>query len=188
MDMLAHIRHLGNHAQRLVAHVLGMRGGEADAHRGCLLGHTAQQLREKYLLFTRPLSLSKGSTIRIHILSQQSYLLIALVAQIAYLGEDTLDVTTALTASGIGHDAVMTEVVTASHDAHETADLMSQSDTLGHHVAISLCGGQFDVHRLMAQFCLCHEVRQREVGIGTCHEVTMMVIQQILLCPFCHTT
>ena len=81
----------------------------------------------------------------------------------------------------------MAEVVAATHDTHETTDLVSQTDTLGHHIAVGLCGRKFDVHGLMPQFGLCHEVRQREVGIRTCHEVTMMVIQQILLGTLRHT-
>ena len=36
MDMLAHVRHLGNHLQRLVAHVLRVARRKADAHVRCL--------------------------------------------------------------------------------------------------------------------------------------------------------
>ena len=50
VDMLAHVRLLGNHPQRLVAHVLGMAGGEADAHARSLVGNEAKQFWKKYLL------------------------------------------------------------------------------------------------------------------------------------------
>ena len=39
VDMLAHIGHLGDDAQGVVAHILGMRGGEAHTHLWHSLGH-----------------------------------------------------------------------------------------------------------------------------------------------------
>ena len=44
VDVLAHIGFLGYHLQRFVAHVLGMRGGEAHTHFRHLVRHHAQQL------------------------------------------------------------------------------------------------------------------------------------------------
>ena len=39
----------------------------------------------------------------------------------------------------------------------------------------------------MTGLCLCDKVGQGEVGIGTCHEVGMMAIQQIILHALSHT-
>ena len=47
MDVSAYVGHFGYHAQRLVAHVLGMAGGESDAHLRRFCSHPAQQLRER---------------------------------------------------------------------------------------------------------------------------------------------
>ena len=64
---------------------------------------------------------------------------------------------------------------------------MSQSDALGHHVLIGLSGREFDVHRLVACLGLCDQVRQCQIGIGTSHEVAVVMLQQLLLRPLGHT-
>ena len=38
----------------------------------------------------------------------------------------------------------------------------------------------------MPLLCLCHEVRQGEIGIRPCYEVGMVVVQQLFLHPFRH--
>ena len=97
--------------------------------------------------------------IGIHILSQQRHLLETTVAQVAHLTEDALDITRALTTSRIGHDAVVTKVVTATHDTDEAANAGTMQ-TLGHHVAIGLCGRQVDIDSLMARLSLSNQVGQ----------------------------
>ena len=46
VDMLAHIGHLCDNAQRLIAHILGMGCGESHTHLWCRLCHHAEQLWE----------------------------------------------------------------------------------------------------------------------------------------------
>ena len=50
VDMLADVRHLSDDLQRLVAHVLRVAGGEADAHLRSFLGHAAQKTWEIQIL------------------------------------------------------------------------------------------------------------------------------------------
>ena len=184
VDMLAHVRLLGNHPQRLVAHVLGMTGGEADAHVGSLVGNEAKQFWKKYLSTL----LSPLSSIRIYILPQQRYFLETTVAQVAHFAQDALHIATALTTTGIGHDAVVAEVIAATHDADKSANLVAEGHALRHHVAIGLSGRQFDVDGLMSRFCLSDKIRQRQIGIGTCHQVDTMLAEQVVLHPFGHAT
>ena len=76
MDMLAHVRHLGNHSQCLVAHVLRVRCGEAHAHLRHFLCHATKKSREKnsilipHSTFLIPHSSFHLPPIRIHVLSQ----------------------------------------------------------------------------------------------------------------------
>ena len=81
----------------------------------------------------------------------------------------------------------MAEVVATSHDAHKSTNLVAHGNTLGHHIFIGLCGGEFNVHRLMARLCLGYQIGQRQIGIRTSHEVAMVVVQQILLGSLRHT-
>ena len=188
VDMLAHVGHLGNHLQRLVAHILRVACGEPHAHGGYLLRHHPQQLwKGNVLVSLSPCLLVSLKKVRIHILPQERYFLKTTISQVAHLAQDALHVATALTASGIGHDAVVAEVVAATHDTHETSNLMPQSDTLWHYVLIGLSRREFDVHRLVARLRLCDQVRQTQVGIRSGHQVTVVVLQQILLRPLGHT-
>ena len=56
MYMLAHVGHLSNNPQRLVAHILRMRRGESDAHLRSLKRHSAEKIGEA----TAPLLLPRG--------------------------------------------------------------------------------------------------------------------------------
>ena len=46
MSMLAHVGDISNNRQRLVAHLLGMRRGESDAHLWSLKRHSAEKIGE----------------------------------------------------------------------------------------------------------------------------------------------
>ena len=174
--MFTDIGDLGNNLQGLVTHVLGMRGGEAHTHPRSLCCHQAQQLWECRLI----------ALIAVHILSQQRHLLEAAVTQVTNLTKDALHIPGAFTASGIGHNAVMTEVITASHDAYKTTQLGTMQ-TLGHHVLIGLGGGQLNIHRFMARLCLSHQVGQGQIGIGASHQIGTVILQQVLLHALGHT-
>ena len=175
MNMPADVRHVGNHLQRLVAHVFGVRRSEADAHLGGFLGHAAEKVSKRSSLL-----------IRIHILPQQRHFLETTVAQVAHLAQDALHVARALAAASVGHDAVVAEVVAAAHDAHEAANLMAQANTLGHHVAVGLGGRQINVDGLVPQLGLRHEVGQRHIGVGAGHEVGTILLKQFLLHALSH--
>ena len=63
---------------------------------------------------------------------------------------------------------------------------MVASDTLGHHVAVGLGGGELYIDGFLSQFALCHQVGQRQVGVGTRHEVGVVVLEQVVFHPFRH--
>ena len=175
--MLADVGHLSYHAQCVVAHILRMTRGKADAHLWRFLSHAAQQLWE---------CRSVVSMIAVHILSQQRHLLEATVAQVAHLSEDTLHIAATLATTGVGHDAVVAEVVASTHDAHKTADLRTVQ-ALWHHVTVSLRCRQFNIHGLMSQLSLCYQVGQRHIGVWTSHQVAVVVLQQVILHALSHT-
>ena len=99
--------------------------------------------------------------------------------QVFYLSEDALRITAALPASGVWHDAVVAEVVAATHDAHEAAHLLS-ADTHRHDVAVGLGGGEFDVDGVAAVLTLGYKVGQSEIAVGTAHEIGVMVVYQVV--------
>ena len=179
MDVLADVGHVGNDLQRLIAHVFGMAGSKPHAHVGNSLGHQAQQSGESHFCGSR-----EGS-IRVDVLSQQGYFFKTPFAQIVHLAQDALHVARALTSTGVGHDAVVAEVVAATHDAHETANFLSVQP-LGHNVAVGLAGRKFNVDGLMACFGLGDKVGQREIAVGAGHEVGMVAVEQVVLHALCH--
>ena len=146
--MLTDVWHLCNDVQRFVAHVLRVAGGESDSHLWRFLCHPPQKQREACF----------ATGIRVHILPQQRHLLEPAVSQVAHFAQDALHVAAALTASGVRHDAIVAEIVAASHDTHVAANLMSQSDTLRHYIAVGLSCRELGVHCLVARLCLCNEV------------------------------
>ena len=147
--LFAYIGFLGNDMQRLVTHILRMGSGEPHAHLRNLTRHKPEKTGEvdtgcivgPFMIHRRP--------IRIHVLSEKCHLLEATVAQVAYLTQNALHITAPLSSTGIGHDAIMTEVVASAHDAHKAANLLSDGDTLGNDVTIGLRRRQLDVHCLL---------------------------------------
>ena len=146
MDVSADIRIVGNHLQRLVAHILRMRSCESDAHIRHRLSHSSEQLREVNLR-----SLSLGGLIRVHILSQQRHLFETLCLQVLHFVQDAADVPASLTSSGVRHDAIMAEVVAATHDAHKPGNAIT-TDTFGYDVLISFCCRQLNIDGFLASF------------------------------------
>ena len=115
------------------------------------------------------------SPIGIHILSEQRDLLEATIAQVAHFTENALYVTRTLTATGIGHNAVVAEIVATTHDAHKPADACTMQ-ALRHHVAIGLGGRQFDIDGLMACLSLRNKVGQRQISIRTSYQVAVVIL------------
>ena len=70
----------------------------------------------------------------------------------------------------------------------KAADALADAYAAGHHVTVGLRGGQLDVDGLVAQLGLCHEVGQRQVGVGAGDEVGMMVLQQVVLHTLGHAS
>ena len=65
---------------------------------------------------------------------------------------------------------------------------MSDADTLWYHILISLAGREFGIHGFVSQFGLSNQVGQRQISVGTCHQVGKMIIKQIALSSLSHTT
>ena len=118
--MLAHIGHLRDHFQRFVTHILRMRGSETDAYSRSSFGHRAEQHREGDDFTCRLLK-----TVGIDVLPQKCDFLVAFCHQVRHFVEDTFHVTAALASTGVGHDTVGTEIVTATHDRHESGDMIA---------------------------------------------------------------
>ena len=149
--MAAHIGGVGNHLQRLVAHILGMGSSKPHPHlRRCLCHHT-EQLWEGHFK-----AVGRGM-IGIHILSQQCHLLETSRLQVGHLTEDTVHIARALTTTSVGHDAIVAEIVAATHDAHKSTN-MAAGDTLWHHIAVCLGGGKFDIDGFLSHLSLRDEV------------------------------
>ena len=120
VDMLAHIGHLRDHFQRFIAHILRMGGRETDTYTRSRLRHSTQQHRESDCLARRFLK-----TVGVDVLSQQCHLLITFRHQVSHFVQDTLYITATLAPASIGHDTVGTEIVTATHDRHESGDMIA---------------------------------------------------------------
>ena len=58
----------------------------------------------------------------------------------------------------------------------------------GHHLTIGFCEREFYVDGLLPHLCLCKEVGQRQIGIRSCHQVGMMMGEQLVFHPLCHTS
>ena len=181
VDVAAHVGLFGNDVQRLVAHVLGVRGGEADAHAGRGLCHGAQQLREVDHRAVGPLE-----AVGVDVLPQQGDFLVAACLEVGHLAQDALHVAAALAATGIGHDAVGAEVIAPAHDGHEARNVVA-AHARRHHVAIGLGGRQFHIDGLLPGFGGGNEVGQGEVGVGTCHQVHAVVGDEVVLHALGHT-
>ena len=86
MDVAADVGHLGYHMERVVAHVLGVRGGEAHPHLWHCLGHHSEQLRESD-------GLSPAfEAVGVDILPQEGHLFESFLLQVAHLAQYALHV------------------------------------------------------------------------------------------------
>ena len=123
--------------------------------------------------------------IGIYVLSEQGYFLVSTRFQILHLCQDAFHIATAFAASGVGNDAIVAEVVATAHDTHKAREAVSVN-TFGHHITIGLGGGEFGIDGLVPQFGLRHQVGQRQISIGTGHEVGMVLREQAFLHSLCH--
>jgi hypothetical protein len=125
--------------------------------------------------------------IAVNVLSQKRDFLETTVAEVAHFAEDAFHITAALTATGERHNAIVTEVVATAHDADKTANFVTQTDTLRYHITISLGCGEFHIDGLMAEFSLCNKVGECEIGIRSGHEITVVILQKVVLYALSHT-
>ena len=180
VDVFAYIRHFGDDLQRLVTHVFRMRGGETYTHIGYCLGHLAQQLGK----------CKCGSfffkAVRIHVLSQQSDLLVPFGRQVAHFIEDAFDVSATFPSACVRHDAIVAEIVASPHDGHESRHVIA-ADAGGDDIPIGFGDRQFHVDGLLSGFDGGKQVRQAEIGIRSCHEVYVVMFNQVVLHSLGHT-
>ena len=81
----------------------------------------------------------------------------------------------------------MAEIIASAHDAHKST-YVHTADALGYDVAIGLGGRQFDIDGLVPLLSLGYEVGEREIGIRACHQVCMMIAEQVFFNPFSHAS
>ncbi len=140
VDVLTYVGHVGNDLESFVAHVFRVRGSETDTYARRCLCHGAQQHWESNRLSVRLLE-----AVGIDVLSQQGDFLITLCHEVGHFIEDAFHITATLTATGVGNDAVSTEIIAPTHDGDEAGDVVS-ADTRGDDIPIGLCGGELHVH------------------------------------------
>ena len=172
----------GDCLERGVAHVLGMRGGEADTHVGSRFGHHPQERREIYRLFF----FAGIIAVTVHVLSQQSHFLISAGTQVGELAQDAFRFARAFPPPGVGHDAIGTEIVASAHYGDESAH--SGTDAARNDVAVSLCGRQLYIDGFPAGLCRGHEFWYIEIGVGAGHQVHAMALNEFILHPFGHAS
>ena len=131
MDVLTDMLPVLDRINQLVTDVLRMRGHKAHAANALHLVHHAHEIGKIRLFVV--------FAVRVHILSEQRHLGIALRDRTAHLRHDLLRRTAALTSAHIGYDAVGTVVVAAIHDGHPRRELAAA------------CNGQILRNRLVCE-------------------------------------
>ena len=181
VDMLAHIRHLGDHFQRFIAHILRMGSRETDAHARSSFGHRTEQHREGNHFARRLLE-----PVRVDILPQQGNFLITFGNKVGHFIQNTFHITAAFASACIRHDTVGAEVIASAHDGYKSGNVVA-ADTRRNHITVSLGRRKVYVDRFLAGLYRGNQLRQRQVSIRTDHQIDMMVRNQIILHPFRHT-
>ena len=179
--MLAHIRYIGNHLEGFIAHILRMRGGEADTHMRYGSGHKAEEGREVDD-FTVLLK-----AIGIDILTEEGYFLIALGREVEHFVEDAFHIAAPFTSTSVRNDAIVAEIVTTTHNAHKARNVIA-TNAGRNHIAISLCSRKLYVDGLLTGFYRCYQFRKRKISIRSYHEIHVMIVNQVLLGTFGHTS
>ena len=180
--MVANIGMRSHGGDNFVGKVFGIAGGEAHSHFGGGFSHDSQQCSHIHGGAT----IGRLVEVAVHILPQQNHLLKALALQIAQLIEDALRLTATFTPSRVGHDAIGAEIVAAPHNADVAAHLIA-TDAVWNDVAVGFGGGEGGVDSLFAGFGSGGEVGQFEIGIRTCHNIHIIIIDEHLLQSLRHT-
>ena len=169
VDVLAYVGHVGDDLESFVAHVFRVRGGETDTYARRCLCHSAQQHWEGNRLSVRLLE-----AVGIDVLSQQGNFLVTLCHEVGHFIEDAFHITAALAATGVGNDAVGTEIVATTHNGHEAGDVVS-ADARGNDIPIGLCSGKLHVDGFLTGLYRGNQFGQSKIGIRSHHQVHMMV-------------
>ena len=162
--------------QQRVAHVLGVRRGEAHAQQRRDVGHTADQLRKTDL----------AGTVGGDVLPQQRHLAVTVGEERPHLREDRLGIAAAFDAPRVGHHAVGAVVVAAAHDGHEGAHAVAV-EPHGCDLGVGLLARQQDVDPLAARTGFAHQLRQVAVGVWPRYDIHgILAFGQALLQPLGH--
>ena len=171
----------GDDVEGLVAHILGMRRGEAYPHIAGSLGHQSQQGGEIDHRAVGPLV-----AVRVDILPQQRHLLEALGLEVGQFAQNALGLTAALPPAGIGYNTIGAEIIAPPHDGDKTRNAV-QPDARGNHLAIGLGSRELHVHRLLTMLGSPYQIGQVEVRVGAGHQIDTVLGNELLAHPFGHT-
>ena len=176
VDVSRQVLMRGDDLERAVAHVLWVRGREADAHVGGRLGHHAEQRGE----VDRHARLLVVIHIAVDVLAEQGRLLKATGAQVGQLAQYALRLARTFAAPRVGHDAVGTEIIATPHDGYEASHGPRASQAPGHDVAVGLRRREVDVYGRLPGLGRRHQIREVEIGIRTRHEVHAMLLDELV--------
>ena len=105
--------------------------------------------------------------------------------QVFHLAQYAFHVARAFPASCKRHDAIVAEVVAATHNAHEARYTIA-ADALWHDVAVGFGGRKVYVHCVVSVFAACYHLGQVQIRVGSANQIGMMVLYQILADTLCH--
>ena len=174
---MADVRVTGHDLYNFVRDVLRVRSGESYSKRRTYLRYHLEQAREVHVLVF----------IRIHILAQESHLLIALVPAFASLPYYAVGIAASLHSASVRHYAVRTYVVTSTHygdkGAHAVLIYPDRS-----YVCVSLFARENYVYLRMSFPCGLQQLRKMPVSVRSGHQVHLSATEQLLLHPLRHTS
>ena len=101
--------------------------------------------------------------------------------------EDTFHITAPFASAGIRHDAIMTEVVAASHDGDITGDMVS-ADAGRNHIPIGFCRRKFHINSFLSSFNGTDQFRKCQVSIRSGNQIYVVMFDQVILYTFSHTS
>ena len=111
---MADVPALRNRVEQLVRRVLRVRGHKAQTVVAVNRVNAAQKLRKIHFL-------RQALAVGVHVLSKQRNFFVALLNELAALGDDGIRVAALLPAAHIRHNAVRAEIVAAVHHGHPRA-------------------------------------------------------------------
>ena len=164
------VRFFGDNAQCLVAHILGMTRGKSYAHSRHGVCHLSEQVGEADVLLA----------VAVHILPQQCHFFESALLQVLHFAQNALYIAATLASSRVGNNAVVAEIVAATHDGNKTAYVRS-AKPLRNDVAIRFGGRKFHVDGLLPTLHLSHQLGQRQVCVGSDHQICVIFLDEAVL-------